>query len=71
MTTARSRTCPFDQQTMEVLPAGQAVTMLVDLLLSPRSPLYGMVRGAANGVTRADQEFHRCPGCGFFAMFIR
>ena len=61
------RKCPFDKTEMTSLNPKQGAESLMDLLISPRSTIYVMLKGAIDGNPHA--EFNRCPSCGFFAIF--
>lgn len=62
-----TRKCPFDGNEMVTLTPKQASDTLVDLLVSPKSSVYALFKGAAAG--NSDAQFNRCSICGFFAIF--
>lgn len=63
-----TRKCPFDSNEMIDLNPKQGAESLMDLLISPKSAMYGMLRGAIEGNPHA--EFKQCQSCGFFAIFV-
>lgn len=62
--------CPFDQGAMNLLDRQTAANRIISMLVSPRSNIYNLLKGAV-GKGDTPGSVKECDNCGYVAIFSK